>query len=298
LVSDTQVIDKPAVPPPVFHCGRFRLDLARPLIMGVVNVTPDSFSDGGQFQEPKNALAHAERLIEEGADLLDVGGESTRPGAKPVSLNEELDRVMPVLELLIHLQVPVSIDSRRPEVMKAAVDIGVDMLNDVNGFRDAAAFEVACQSNAGLCIMHMLGQPQTMQIQPHYQNVVLEVQDFLESQARAFISRGVNSGRIVLDPGFGFGKTLEHNLALMGRLSAWSERRNLLVGVSRKSMIAALLAKNPQDSPRPPAQRIDGSVAAALWAARQGARLLRVHDVQSTADALRIWSSLEQTVQD
>lgn len=266
--------------------------------MGVVNVTPDSFSDGGQFLDPKQAVAHAEQLVKEGADLLDVGGESTRPGAEPVSVAEEIDRVMPVLESLLTLSVPISLDSRRPEVMRAAIDLGVDVLNDVNGFRNPEALEIASQSKAGLCIMHMLGEPKTMQHQPVYQDVVAEVQAFLESQAQALIARGVSSSRIVLDPGFGFGKTLDHNLALMGSLAQWASRWNLLVGVSRKSMIAALLAKRPTEPPRPAAHRVFGSVAAALWAVDQGARLLRVHDVQATVDALAVWSSLKQTVQD
>ena len=270
-----------------FQCGRYTLRLDRPLVMGVVNVTPDSFSDGGHYLDSERAIAHAKELIAEGADLLDIGGESTRPGSAPVSANEELARILPVLRGVMNLGVPVSIDTRRPEVMRAAVAAGVDLLNDVNGFRDPAAFDVAVQSSCGLCIMHMLGEPRTMQDNPHYTDVVQEVSDFLSARCQAFVQRGVDRSRLVIDPGFGFGKNLDHNLALMRAVGRMASQQTLLVGVSRKRMIGALLGYDTA-----PEQRVMGSVAAALWAANQGAQILRVHDVQETVQALAVWSAI------
>ncbi len=261
--------------------------------MGIVNVTPDSFSDGGQFWAPgqgldtARAIAHAEQLVAEGADILDIGGESTRPGAEPVSVQQECDRVLPVVEGLRHLGRPISVDTRRPEVMRQAIACGADMINDVNGFRDPEAFAVAVGAQCGLCVMHMQGEPQTMQDAPVYTDVVAEVTAFLIAQRDALMASGVQRERIVLDPGFGFGKTLEHNLALMRALGALSARQPILVGVSRKRMIGALMGV-----PSEPHERVSGSVAAALWAAAQGAQVLRVHDVRATVQALSVWRGL------
>ncbi len=283
---------KPAANPPVFVCNRFTLPLSRPLIMGIVNVTPDSFSDGGQFVNAQQAIDHAEKLVEQGADILDIGGESTRPGAQPVSVQQELDRVLPVLEGVMKLGAPVSIDTRRPQVMREAISVGVDILNDVNGFRDEASFQIASQSQCGLCIMHMQGEPQTMQREPHYQDVVTDVLGFLVNQRNRLVEEGVNAERILIDPGFGFGKNLDHNLALLRSIGLFSKAQPTLVGVSRKSMIGGLLVAGSGQAPPLASQRVTGSVAAALWAASQGAQVLRVHDVFETFEALKIWQAL------
>lgn len=255
--------------------------------MGIVNVTPDSFSDGGEHETTEQAIAHAKLLIAQGADILDIGGESTRPGADPVSVEEELQRVLPVLRGVMDLGVPISIDTRRPQIMAEAVDLGVDLLNDVNGFRDPQAFEVAVNSSSGLCIMHMLGEPRTMQDNPQYGDVVGEVTDFLMARCQAFVDRGVDRRRLLIDPGFGFGKNFDHNMALLRAIGQMAARQPVLVGVSRKRMITGLLS---QDCP--PNQRVTGSVVAALWAAEQGAQILRVHDVEETAQALAVWSAI------
>ena len=288
----TQVAQsKPAETPPVFLCGRTQFSLTRPLVMGIVNITPDSFSDGGQFSGAGQAIDYAKRLIEEGADILDIGGESTRPGADPVSVDEELRRVIPVLEGLTSLGVPLSIDSRRPQVMREALAVGIDLINDVNGFRDPEAFSIAVSSNAALCIMHMLGEPKTMQQTPSYNDVVEEVTRFLLTQRDAFMAQGVDRSRIVIDPGFGFGKTFDHNLALMRAIPRFAGLQTTLIGVSRKTMIGQLI--NPKAPPAPP-DRMAGSVAAALWAAEKGAQILRVHDVAQTVQALRAWNGLSR----
>ncbi len=255
--------------------------------MGIVNVTPDSFSDGGEHETTEQAIAHAKLLIAQGADILDIGGESTRPGAAPVSVEEELQRVLPVLRGVIDLGVPISIDTRRPQVMAEAVALGVDLLNDVNGFRDPQAFEVAVNSSSGLCIMHMLGEPRTMQDNPQYGDVVGEVTDFLMARCQAFVDRGVDRRRLLIDPGFGFGKNFDHNMALLRAIGQMAARQPVLVGVSRKRMITGLLGQDCR-----PNQRVTGSVAAALWAAEQGAQILRVHDVEETAQALAVWSAI------
>lgn len=267
--------------------------------MGVVNVTPDSFSDGGQHTDHRAAITHALRLREEGADILDIGGESTRPGAGAVSPDEELRRVMPVIEGLSGLGIPVSVDTRRPEVMSRAVAAGVAMINDVQGFRDPRSFEVAAASPCGLCIMHMLGDPRTMQVAPGYTDVVAEVESFLVSRRDAFLSQGVARERLLIDPGFGFGKTLDHNLALMRALPRLAAHQMVLVGISRKSMIGALMAAADacsdvvaRDAPGP-SDRLSGSLAGAIWAFSHGATVLRVHDVGDTVAALRVWRALE-----
>ena len=261
--------------------------------MGIVNVTPDSFSDGGQFVDSAGALnaqkaiAHAQRLIEEGADILDIGGESTRPGADAVSVQQELDRIMPVVQQAVSFGVPVSVDTRRPQVMQQVIAAGVDLINDVNGFRDPQAMQIAAQSRCGLCIMHMLGEPATMQVDPVYQDVVAEVTGFLMYQRDLLVQQGVDSRRIMIDPGFGFGKTLAHNIDLLKALPEMARQQPVLVGVSRKRMIGAITGQ--QD----PARRVPGSVAVALWAAAHGAAILRVHDVRETVESLKAWAALE-----
>ena len=268
------------------HCGHFQLDLSRPLVMGIVNVTPDSFSDGGQHLQRDAALAHARQLIAEGADILDIGGESTRPGAQPVSVQQELDRVLPVIEGLRGVSVPISIDSCKPEVIKAAIAAGAQMVNDINALQDAAAMHAVAASNVAVCLMHKQGDPQTMQAQPHYQNVVTEISAFLGARIAAAEAAGIQRNRIVIDPGFGFGKTLEHNLTLLRELNKLTELGvPILAGLSRKSMLGALTAQEVS-------QRLPASIAAALIAVQRGAAIVRVHDVRATVDALKIWNAV------
>jgi dihydropteroate synthase len=262
--------------------------LDRPLIMGILNVTPDSFSDGGRFDSLENALDHAREMVAAGAEIIDVGGESTRPGSPGVSVEVELQRVIPVLNALrTAVNVPLSIDTSKPEVMRQAVAAGASMINDVNALRAPGALEVVVESEAAVCLMHMRGVPHSMQERPVYRDVVAEVEEFLHARARELLGRGVAPGRIVLDPGFGFGKTLDHNLALfraLPRLAALGHP--LLVGVSRKSMIGSLLGDRPMDG------RMTGSVVAALLAVQAGAHIVRVHDVRETADALTMHAAL------
>ena len=269
------------------HCGKFRLPLIRPLIMGVVNVTPDSFSDGGKFLEPDQAMAHARSLIAQGADILDIGGESTRPGAAPVDLDEERRRVLPVVEALRDCEVPLSVDTRKPELMRESVAAGASMVNDVYGFRGEGALEAAADTDAAICIMHMQGEPRTMQQSPHYDDVVKEVGDYLAARVAAAGQAGISRDRIVVDPGFGFGKTLAHNLALLRELGRFRELGvALLAGLSRKSMLGALTGRGPME-------RVHASVAAALIAVQNGAHIVRVHDVAATRDALAVWNALQ-----
>ena len=259
---------------------------ARPLVLGIVNVTPDSFSDGGRFLDASNAVAQGLRLRDEGADLVDVGGESTRPGSEPVPLDEELRRVIPVIEALAREGVRVSVDTLKPEVMRAAIDAGCVAVNDVNAFQAPGAIEAVAPAGVGLVVMHMQGTPRTMQKSPRYGDVVGEVGAFLRERARALEDAGVAHGRIVLDPGFGFGKTLEHNKQLFRALPALASMGYaVLAGVSRKKMIGDLTGRAAED-------RTAGSVAAALLAAQNGAKLLRVHDVRQTVDALNVWMEL------
>lgn len=273
----------------ILQCGRFHLTLDRPLIMGVINVTPDSFSDGGRFFSATAALAHARQLIAEGADLLDVGGESTRPGAAPVTLNEERRRVLPVLEALADTGVPLSVDTQKPELMREAVAAGAAMVNDVNGFQAPGALEAVAGSTCALCIMHKQGDPQTMQQAPQYADVVIEVRDYLQQRIAVAGQAGITRDRIVVDPGFGFGKTLEHNLELLRRLDAIAALQvPVLAGLSRKSMIGKLTGKDAGD-------RLAGSIAAALLAVHRGAAILRVHDVAATRDALAVWNAVKKT---
>jgi dihydropteroate synthase len=270
------------------HCGPFQLDLRTPQIMGIINVTPDSFSDGGKHMALDRALAHGRQLIAEGAAILDVGGESTRPGAQPVSPQEELQRVLPVVKGLAEEGYLVSIDTRHTEVMIGALKAGAAMVNDVNGLRADGAIEACAESDAGVCIMHMQGDPLTMQIQPTYDNVVLEVTQFLKQRADAARAAGINMNRICLDPGFGFGKTVQHNLELLRGLSSLMDLGYpLLAGLSRKSVLGAVTGKGTDD-------RVHSSIAAALIAIQRGARIVRVHDVAATHNALAVWSAVEQ----
>ena len=269
--------------------GAKTLDLTQPRLMGVLNRTPDSFSDGGRFTALDAALQHAERMQREGADLIDVGGESTRPGAQAVSEQQELERVIPLIERLVRdLGATVSVDTSKPAVMRAAVAAGAALINDVYALRQPGALETAARSGAALCLMHMQGEPRTMQQHPHYDDVVAEVGGFLKQRAAAAEAAGVPRGRILLDPGFGFGKGLQHNLTLLRELPALAALGYpVLVGLSRKSMLGILLGGRPTE------ERVHASVAAALLAARNGARILRVHDVAATADALKVLSAMD-----
>lgn len=274
----------------MLHCGSFRFDLSRPLVMGIVNVTPDSFSDGGRHLLLDAAIAHARQLLAEGADILDIGGESTRPGAREVGVQEELDRVMPVLEGLRDAGVPLSIDTCKPEVMRAALSAGVHMVNDINALQDTAALAAVSASNAAVCLMHKQGQPGTMQVKPHYRNVVQEVLAFLETRITLVEAAGVARTRIVADPGFGFGKTLAHNLVLLQNLQSFAVLGvPLLAGLSRKSMLGLITGQDVEN-------RLPASLAAALLAVQNGARILRVHDVQATCDILKVLSAVNSKV--
>jgi dihydropteroate synthase len=265
------------------QCGRFALDLDNPVVMGVLNVTPDSFSDGGRFLEVPSALAQAERMAEDGAAIIDVGGESTRPGAAPVDEDEELRRVLPVIErLAATLSIPVSIDTRKPAVMRRAIAAGASLVNDVAALAAPGALEAVVASDAAVCLMHMQGEPDTMQDAPRYGNVLAEVRAFLGRRVAACETAGIARSRIAVDPGFGFGKTLEHNLALLAGLPDLAgDGQPVLAGLSRKRMIASLTGRDG-------GERLAGSLAAAVVAAWNGARIIRAHDVRETVDALRV----------
>lgn len=252
--------------------------------MGIVNVTPDSFSDGGRFQTLEFALSRAEEMIAQGVDMIDIGGESTRPGSPPVALEEELRRVIPVVYALRDLGKPVSVDTYKPEVMREAILAGADMINDVNAFRAPGALEAVADADCGLCVMHMQSIPETMQHDPKYEDVVGEVIGFLRERVNAMLAAGIDRKRICVDPGFGFGKTVEHNYALLRNIAAMQQELGLpvLAGLSRKSMIGAVTGK-PVD------QRLAGSLAGALAAVANGAKIVRVHDVAETIDALKVW---------
>lgn len=271
---------------PVLDCGALALALDRPRVMGILNVTADSFSDGGRFLAEARAVEHGLALASDGADLVDVGGESTRPGAEPVPLEVELSRVLPVVRALAREGVAVSVDTMKPEVMRQAIDAGCAMVNDVNAFRADGAIAAVAASRVGLCAMHMRGTPATMQSDPHYDDVVGEVGAFLLERARALEAAGVPRGRIAIDPGFGFGKAFAHNatlLAGLGRLVALGYA--VVAGLSRKRMIGEITG-------RPVGERAAGSIAAALLAVQNGAQIVRVHDVKETVDALKVWSAL------
>lgn len=269
----------------VLECGRFRLSLDRPLVMGILNVTPDSFSDGGQYASPERAVEQAQRMIAEGADFIDIGAESTRPGAEPVDPALELRRLSPVLEALVPLGVPISVDTRRPEVMRAALAMGADCINDVEALQAAGALEAVRESNCAVCLMHMQGSPATMQAAPAYQDVVSEVGQFLRERVQAARCVGLSTNRLLIDPGIGFGKTLEQNLALIGRLSELVPEVAVLIGLSRKRMVGDLTG-------RPLSERLAGSLGGAMAAVARGASVVRVHDVAATVDALAVWRSV------
>lgn len=272
----------------MFLCGKFKFDLSRPLVMGIVNTTPDSFSDGGHHITTADAVAHARQLIDDGADILDIGGESTRPGAATVSEQEELDRVLYVIEGLRGISVPISIDTYKPGVMRAALAAGASMVNDINALQESGALAVVAGSDAAVCLMHKQGAPQTMQEQPAYQNVTDEVSNFLRERVAAAEIAGIARERIVIDPGFGFGKTLAHNLDLLRGLTAFGTLGvPVMAGLSRKSMLGAITGREVGD-------RMAGSVVAALLAVQRGASIVRVHDVRETADALKIWNALNE----
>ncbi|MFM0007179.1 dihydropteroate synthase [Paraburkholderia dipogonis] len=279
-----------SIPEPL-QCGRFKLTFERPLVMGILNVTPDSFSDGGKYAMRGDALRQAERMMLDGADIIDIGGESTRPGAPPVPLDEELERVIPLVEQLRGANVPLSIDTYKPEVMRHTLAAGADLINDIWGFRMPGAIDAVRASECGLCVMHMLGEPQTMQLgEPVYDDVVSEVRDFLEERVAALKRAGIARARISVDPGFGFGKAVvEHNYALLAHLPETAPRAEppypILAGMSRKSMVGAVVG-------RPAPDRVAGSIAAAVCAAERGAAILRVHDVAQTVDALKVWAAM------
>ncbi len=277
---------------PIWQCGRYHLELSRPYVMGILNMTPDSFSDGGQYLDPQLAIDRAHQMIADGADIIDIGGESTRPNSPKVCTCDELSRIIPAIEALLDCGVPLSIDTQKPYVMREVLNMGVDIINDINGFNSPVAIDAIADSKAGLCIMHMQGTPQTMQDNPQYTDVVGEVGLFLHKQVQRLLTAGVNRERICLDPGFGFGKTLEHNRTLMQNLHGLqptdAPEFPMLIGVSRKRMIATITAhEGIQD-------RMAGSVAAALWALQHGAHIVRVHDVAQTIDAIRTWRFFEQ----
>jgi dihydropteroate synthase len=265
---------------------RFEIDLSRARVMGIVNVTPDSFSDGGHHNTTAAALAHCDRLLADGADMLDIGGESSRPGALPVSLEEELARVVPVLQGALKLGCAVSVDTTKPQVMQAVLDLGADIVNDINALRDPRSLDaVAAHERCGICLMHMRGEPVSMQVQPVYADVVAEVAAFLRQRAKMLRVHGVAPQRIVFDPGIGFGKSVEHNIELLSRQRELVALGfPLLVGWSRKSILGAITGRGV-------GQREVASVAAALAAVQRGARILRVHDVAATVDALKVWQA-------
>lgn len=283
--------------PAAWRCGRFLFDFSKrdtPLVMGILNATPDSFSDGGKFRTVRDAIAQAEHMIANGADIIDIGGESTRPGAQPVPLQEELDRVLPVIEALKDCGVALSIDTYKAETMRQALRAGVDCVNDIWALRQEGAVEAVLESDVdsqiqcGLVLMHMQRDPQTMQFDPHYQDVIAEVSLFLEGRASLLKEQGVAQNRIAIDPGFGFGKSLEHNLAMLAQFQQFSKLGYpVLAGISRKSMLGKLTGREANE-------RLAPSVAAAILAADRGARIVRVHDVAETVDALKIWAAVQQ----
>lgn len=274
----------------IWQTSRFVLDLKRPQVMGIVNVTPDSFSDGGRYADVHAALAHAERLLREGADLLDIGGESTRPGSPAVSLAEELDRVLPVVAEAVNFGVPISVDTYKPEVMARVLDLGADIINDIWALRQEGAVKaVSSHPRCGVCLMHMHRDPQTMQAEPMTGDVVAQVAAFLEERAKALVDSGVGPSRVVLDPGIGFGKTVAQNFALLRHQAALADLGYpVLAGWSRKSSLGAVIEQVEAQ------HRVSASVAAALMAVERGARIVRVHDVRETADALKVWAAVHE----
>lgn len=272
----------------IIRCANHDLDLNEPRVMGILNITPDSFSDGGMFLKPSDALAHAFKMVGEGAAIIDVGGESTRPGARSVSLQEELERIIPVIEALAaELPIPVSIDTSKPEVMREAAIAGAGMINDVRALSAEDALESAAETQLPVCLMHMQGEPRSMQHQPQYDDVVLDVSEYLQQRVRACLDSGIPAQRILLDPGFGFGKKQHHNMKLLKNLNVIANiGYPVLAGISRKSMIGRILDDRSVD------QRLFGSLAAAVIAAMKGASILRVHDVRATVDAMRVTTAV------
>ncbi len=269
------------------RCGSKTLALSRPRVMGILNVTPDSFSDGGRFSQLDAARQHAQRMVEAGADIIDVGGESTRPGAAEVGEQEELDRVIPVIEAIRESQdVVVSIDTSKSVVMEAAASAGAGLINDVRALQLPGALEKAAKLGLPVCLMHMKGKPATMQSAPEYANVIDEVTNFLHQRTEAAVNAGIDRNQILWDPGFGFGKTAEHNLLLLKSLRSLSEQSGLLIGISRKRIFGEILKEATAD-------RTVASVTAAVLAVQQGASIVRVHDVQQTVDALKVWQAVE-----
>ncbi|MDI6749378.1 MAG: dihydropteroate synthase [Rhodocyclaceae bacterium] len=270
------------------YCGRFRLTLERPLIMGIVNLTPDSFSGDGVGDDASAAIAHAEAQRAAGADILDLGAESSRPGAAPVPAEVEIARLRPVLRALRDWGVPVSVDTSKPEVMRLAIDEGAALINDIMALRAPGALEVVAESDAGVCLMHMQGEPRTMQANPQYVDVVEEVHAFLTARMMACIAAGIDKERLIVDPGFGFGKTVAHNYTLLRELRCFTEIGvPVLAGLSRKSMLGAVTGREAGSA------RMPASVAAAVLAVERGAAIVRVHDVAATRDALAVWSAME-----
>ena len=277
--------------PTTWRCGRFLFDFSkrrRPLVMGILNATPDSFSDGGKFRTAQDAIAQAELMIESGVDLIDIGGESTRPGAQPVELQEELDRVLPVIEALKDCGVPLSIDTYKAQTMRQALRAGVDCVNDIWALRQEGAVDAVLESShCGIVLMHMQRDPQTMQFNPEYHDVIAQVMQFLNERAELLKAKGVEQSRIAIDPGFGFGKSLEHNLTMLSNFKQFSHLGYaVLAGISRKSMLGKLTGKDTHE-------RLAPSVAAAIMAADRGARIVRVHDVPETVDALKLWEAID-----
>lgn len=267
-------------------CGTHRLNLATPVVMGVLNVTPDSFSDGGRFFDATSAIEHAHEMISQGAGIIDVGGESTRPGAALVSVQEELQRVIPVIEALSIRNVVVSVDTSKPDVMRAAVAAGACIINDIRALNEHDALEAAASTNAAVCLMHMQGQPATMQLAPKYDDILNEVHDFLRQRIETCERAGIARNRLIIDPGIGFGKTLQHNLTLLAHLENFKNLQcPLLIGVSRKSMMGKLLDRTVDE-------RIHGGIAFATAALLAGAKIIRTHDVAATMDAVRVASAL------
>jgi len=278
--------------PRLLDCGRHRFDLSRPLVMGILNVTPDSFSDGGRYVDRVRALDHARRMAADGADLIDVGGESTRPGAAPVTEEEELSRVIGITGTLAGEGLAVSVDTRKPAVMRAAIAAGAAMINDVTALTAPGALAACATGAVGVCLMHMRGDPASMQQAPAYGDVAGEVRAFLLQRAQACLAAGIARERIVLDPGFGFGKTLAHNLELLRALPELAAAGHpVLVGLSRKSSLGQITG-------RPAAERMPASLAAALAAVARGAAIVRVHDVRETVDALKVWLAIERQFTD
>jgi len=276
--------------PTTWRCGRFLFDFnkqKRPIVMGILNATPDSFSDGGKFRTPKDAVAQAENMIANGVDLIDIGGESTRPGAEPVGLQEELDRVLPVIEALKDCGIPLSIDTYKSEAMRQALRAGVDCVNDIWALRQDGSIDAVLENtNCGVVLMHMQRDPLTMQFNPDYTDVVAEVKQFLKERTELLISKGIASNRIAIDPGFGFGKSLEHNLKMLANFAEFSSLGlPVLAGISRKSMLGKVTGKDTNE-------RVAASIAAAVMAADRGAKIVRVHDVAETVDALKLWEAV------